>query len=253
MIKLPPIFEYVVPRPLVDGKISQFVPSEEYSEFWEAFYATLSAKSTFQFPLPGHERDINPLFGFFGPRYHPVVHKSDYFHAGIDITAPAKTPVLSVMPGVLEYAGFGIINGNYILISHPEIVTEDGFVFHSMYMHLRDMHVRFSSYQKMLREISLHTYPHLSIALDTKIGTVGSTGNTAGRHTHLHLQCEFRDKKGRSILIDPCALFGSVSETNRSAFVQNREDFQALLVRERNIIEKYKLGSYWEESDSVLE
>ncbi len=253
MIKLPPLFEYTVPRPGVSPNLNQYIPSQEYVEFWEAFYATLSAHFAFQFPVPGYERAINPLFGFFGPRYHPVVHKSDYFHAGIDITAPVKTPVFPVAPGILEYAGFGIINGNYILLSHPTIVTEDGFVFHSMSMHLRDMHTRFSSYQKMLREISLHSHPKIPIPLDKPIGTVGATGNTAGKHVHLHLQCEFRDKKGRSILIDPCALFGSISETNRSAFVQSREDFEALLVRERNIIERYGLGSYWEESDIVVE
>lgn len=253
MKKLPPLFEYTVRRPRVPEKLAQYVPSEEYAEFWEAFYATLAQVFPFQFPIPGHERSINPLFGFFGSRYHPVVHKSDYFHAGIDITAPVKTPVFPIAPGVLEYAGFGIVNGNYILVSHPDIVTEDGFVFHSMYMHLRDMHMKFTSYQKMLREISLHSYPRIPLVLDRKIGTVGATGNTAGRHVHLHLQCEFRDKKGRSILIDPCALFGSVSETNRSAFVQSRADFEALLVRERNIIERYGLGSYWEESDHMVE
>lgn len=253
MKKLPSLFEYTVPRPAVSPKLLQYIPSEEYSEFWEAFYATLSAHFVFQFPLPGYDRSINPLFGFFGPRYHPVVHKSNYFHAGIDITAPSKTPILPVAPGILEYAGFGIVNGNYILLSHPTITTEDGFVFHSMYMHLRDMYTRFSSYQKMLREISLHSYPHIPVPLEKPIGTVGSTGNTAGKHIHLHLQCEFRDKKGRSILIDPCALFGSISETNRSAFVHSREDFQALFVRERNVIERYGLGAHWDDPEIVLQ
>ena len=56
--------------------------------------------------------------------------------------------IYPVLPGILEYSGYGAVNGHYILLSHPQIQTEDGYILHSMYCHLKKPLVKFNSYQK---------------------------------------------------------------------------------------------------------
>ncbi|MEZ4103386.1 MAG: hypothetical protein R3B55_02430 [Candidatus Paceibacterota bacterium] len=70
----------------------------------------------------------------------------------------SKTPIKPILDGVLEYSGFGHVNGHYVFLSHPEIITEDGFKMYSLYMHLKQPLVKFNSYQKMLRQISFNHY-----------------------------------------------------------------------------------------------
>ena len=93
------------------------------------------------------------------------------------------------------------------MLSHPNVKTEDGFILYSLYMHLRDVKVKFSSYQKMLREVSFHSYPKIPISHTLPIGTLGQTGGT-GEYPHLHLQLEFRNEAGDIIIVDPAEILG---------------------------------------------
>lgn len=224
---LPPIKEATKPRPGSDsGKDKHLVPNEEYNEFWEAFYKTLRTHFIFNPPIENANEKINPYFGYFGFRFHPVKHEPKYFHLGVDFTDKSKTPISPICDGVLEYSGFGLVNGNYVFLSHPDISTEDGFKMYSIYMHLKTVNVKFSSYQKMLRQISFNNYPNIPIKKDYILGSMGSTGNSEGSHVHLHLQVEFRNEKGDIVVVDPCELFGFESKKNLSAGILTKEEFE---------------------------
>lgn len=243
-----PSFEgYIEKRPGKNGKRDdQYIPSHENAEFWADFYEVLKDHTLFDKPVPHLEDKIDPYFGYFGFRCHPNTKEPNYFHTGISITEQPKKPVVPICDGVLEYSGFDVVNGFYVFLSHPHIETDDGYVMHSLYMHLKKPLVKFSSYQKMLREISFNKYPQVLIERGTKIGEVGSSGVPDGKHTHLFLQIEFRHpSKKEVIIIDPLRLFGVRSHKNRSAEWGGAEDFSDLLRFRKNELKKLGILGYF--------
>jgi len=240
MIYLPAIFEMAKQRPGTDaGKDKHLVPDEEYNEFWEAFYLTLRTHFNFSAPVSDFVQKINPYFGNFGLRFHPVKLEPNYFHLGLDISDKSKTPIKPILDGVLEYSGFGHVNGHYVFLSHPEIVTEDGFKMYSIYMHLKQPSVKFNSYQKMLRQISFNHYPIIPIKKETEIGLMGSTGISEGIHVHLHLQIEFRNEKGQIIVVDPARILGCENCVNLSAKIKSIEEFEKFKTENEPDIKKH--------------
>jgi murein DD-endopeptidase MepM/ murein hydrolase activator NlpD len=238
---LPAIKEYSEDRPgHYSGACSHFVPKDPDGEFWISFQQEVLDKFSFDLPVADADKSINPFFGFFGPRFHPEKMTPYYFHAGIDFTGKLKREIFPVADGVLEYSGFGVINGKYVMISHPEIKTKDGYVLHSLYMHLRDVKVSFSSYQKMLREISFNAYPSISVSKDQTIGGIGKSG-MAGGHTHLHLQFEFRNEKGDIILINPAPFLGLDSEDNLTGKTKSSELFKDFVRKNKEEMLKWGL------------
>lgn len=234
--------------PFVRTKEVRFIPSEEYAEFWDAVYEVLFRMNIFTTPIKTRfESRINPYFGFFGERWNPKTAEPGSFHVGIDIEAQRKTKIRPITSGILEYAGYGIINGNYIMLSHPQITSEDGYVLHSLYMHLRDLNIKFSSYQKMLREISLHSYPRIPLGSENIIGTVGVSGQGSypKGYVHLHVHLEFRDKNGNSIFIDPARILGLQQTENLTKDIKSRKQFVDLYVRNRTDIFERKLDAIW--------
>lgn len=230
-----------------DTKASYFVPSTQEQEFWEVLYRTLAKSELFQGPVQDIASHINPYFGYFGARWNPSARTVGGFHTGLDIEGNKKTPVHPIANGILEYSGYGVINGNYIMLSHPDIASTDGFVLYSLYMHLRDVAVRFSSYQKMLHEISLHSYPQIPITKDMQIGTMGDSGQSRypKGYVHMHLQLEFRHKDGRILHIDPAQVLGLVNATNMTAQLATEKEFMDTYVRNRKDIYKRKLEAVW--------
>lgn len=247
MEKLPAIRDKVTKRPyFVDEKNKQQVPNMEYDEFWLAFYQLLRKKLNIQKPIENlSEENINPYFGYFGKRFHPTEYLP-YFHVGLDISGKAKTQVRPILDGQLEYSGFHTINGNYVYLSHPEVVTEDGYKMHTIYMHLKTTKVSFSAYQKMLRQISFNSYPNIPISKDTILGEMGSSGNVEGLHVHLHLQVEFKKGDNESIMIDPAELLGFNPIKNLTAEIGSLDQFSELYKIEKDAIEKYQVKNYWE-------
>jgi len=240
---LPPILDMTQVRPGSDsGKDKHLVPNEEYNEFWEAFYNTLRGHFDFGLPVENANQKINPYFGYFGFKFHPIKFEPKYFHLGVDITDKSKTEVRPILGGVLEYSGFGLVNGNYVFLSHPEVLTEDGFMLYSIYMHLKNVQVKFSSYQKMLRQISFNHYPNVEIKKETVIGGMGSTGNSEGQHVHLHLQIEFRDEKGNIVVIDPLLVLGVKVLKNLSGEIKNKEEFAKFIEENKANIKKLNLN-----------
>jgi murein DD-endopeptidase MepM/ murein hydrolase activator NlpD len=248
-ISLPTVFDKVKQRPGTQGKRrSHWIPGEDYKEFWQHFYKFTKKHEGFQEVIPGGGSEINPYFGNFGMRYHPILEKPEYFNGGINVSADMKTPIVPIASGVLEYSGYDVVNGYYVMLSHPQITTEDGFVLYSLYMHLRETSVSFSRYQKMLREISMSSYPEVWIPETEVIGLVGDSGNNEGHHPHLLLQCELR-KGIDSILIDPAKLLGYRTKNNKTAACKTQEDFMRLGKKDRVKIIDLDLQKYWDENE----
>ncbi len=255
MKPLPPLDSSFIRRPgaqpLVSKKIF-YVPDPAFHEFWEAIGITVSKYLMPKMPMR-HELHIDPLFGYFGFRFHPVTHTPESYHLGIDLITYPKTPLYPILPGILEYAGFSLQNGMYVLLAHPEVQTEDGFMLYSAIMHMREPLVSFTAYEKMLREISLHTYPQKKILDDTTIGRAGIHPDDSILHTHIHLQTEFRHRDGRIIACDPLLFFPTYSrQDNYSASCKNEHDFQVLRTSHHDLIKEYHLDSYWDAASSEV-
>ena len=113
----------------------------------------------------------------FGMRKSPFTGKSAY-HAGIDLAAPAGSPVYACTSGKVIETAYSKIYGNYILIRH-----DDGR--ESLYGHLSKVKIRL--YEK--------------VKSGTIIGYVGSTGLSTGPHLHFEVR-EYGKAKDPSLFID---------------------------------------------------
>lgn len=100
-------------------------------------------------------------------------------HNGLDIAAPAGSPVSPVKPGKVVAVSSDPRSGNFVRVKHP-----DGTV--SSYSHLGQQNVRVGQ----------------DVGPGDTLGTVGETGNATGNVLHLVV----RDKNGRAV--DPAPLLG---------------------------------------------
>lgn len=96
----------------------------------------------------------------FGYRDAPTGGASSY-HQGVDLAAPAGTPIYATRSGVVTAATFGSAAGYYVTINHG-----DGFS--SIYMHMTHYVV----------------YAGQAVSAGQLIGYVGKTGVATGNHLH---------------------------------------------------------------------
>lgn len=226
---LPAIGDYIVKRPGLKVPKAHYIPDNKKSAFWDDFYASVAKTIPLKAPVPDFEKLVNPYFGRFGMRWHPVTGSPHYYHVGIDISSPEETPFHPIERGLLDYSGYANINGNYIVMRHPHIFTEDGFVLHSLYMHCKTVNVKFSYFQKVLRKFLSTNIPLSNIAIEQNetIGSIGSSGHKSKYTPHLHLQLEFIDnKKEIRVAVDPMRMYGYESPDNLSAYLNNIDDFK---------------------------
>ena len=148
----------------------------------------------------------------------------------LDLKAGRK--IHPVLPGVLEYSGYGAVNGYYVLLSHPHIQTEDGYVLHSMYCHLKKPLVKFNSYQKMLREISLGSYPTIEIDTKTILGLASTSGLSREHHPGLFLQLSFRKFDQTPIVIDPIRAYQTDTITNSTSDMLDQKSIEKLFSKD---------------------
>ncbi len=86
-------------------------------------------------------------------------------HRGVDLAAPRGTAIYSLAAGQVVYSKYDSSYGNFIVIKH-----KDGM--YSLYAHMKS--------KSRFKEGS-------TVKKGTKIGEVGSTGNSTGNHLHLEL------------------------------------------------------------------
>jgi hypothetical protein len=231
MIIIPSLIKKSIPRPnRPQFEESYLVPDKENNkDFWNQIYAhILSLK--LQSPVEqAIKKYINSDFGYFGFRVHPVTRESRYFHAGVSLDLVSGHNIYPVLPGVLEYSGYGAINGYYVLLSHPEIQTQDGYILHSMYCHLKKPLVKFNSYEKMLREISLGSYPLRPINIKTILGVASTTGVSRENKPGIYLQFSFRKFDTTPIVIDPLRAYLKKTYQNTSADIVDQKSIDKIL------------------------
>ena len=108
---------------------------------------------------------ISPLSSYrltspFGMRIHPV-YGYERMHSGVDMAAPAGTPIYAAKAGKVTTATWNNSAGYYVSINHG-----DGFS--SIYMHMTHYIVSAGQY----------------VSRGQVIGYVGSTGTSTGNHLH---------------------------------------------------------------------
>ncbi len=115
-----------------------------------------------QSPLPFIYPLTNPasISSQFGWRTHPL-SGTRRFHSGLDLAAPAGSPVVATGSGTVISAGWNGGYGNAVIIQHSD--TQQ-----TLYGHLSKISVQAGE----------------TIAQGNVIGLVGSTGNSTGPHLH---------------------------------------------------------------------
>ena len=229
MIVIPPLKPYTQLRPgRPRFEEPCLIPDEQHGDIWKRVYRELRALK-FRSPVVQKvQKYINPHFGFFGFRVHPVTQVLRYFHTGVFLDLKHNRKIYPVRSGLLEYAGYGAINGHYVLLSHPDIVTEDGYVFHTMYCHLKKPLVKFNSYQKMLREISLGSYPLVEIEKGTVLGTAASSGLSREHHPGVYIQFSFRRYNEIPIIINPLLCYQANNRVNTTEHIDSEKELEQI-------------------------
>ncbi len=110
-------------------------------------------------------------------------------HSGVDMRAPAGTPLYPMAPGVVTNVGTDQLGGNVVNIQHANGVR-------TYYAHLSTVKVQKGD----------------QVTNDTVIGAVGNTGNASATYPHCHFQVW---KDGQ--LTDPAHFFSIPPYTNLSA------------------------------------
>lgn len=156
-----------------DKNITQTGVTDEYSgssdqlEFMCSMYSPLTANQGIERSTP--ER-VTSLMGLRAYQMQ--------YHLGIDLGEGKGHPIYAVQPGEVVTSGYHSSYGNYIVIDHGN--------FSTLYAH-------------MSKAISKKGD---SVSKGTKIGEVGSTGNSTGNHLHF----EIRDSSG--VQLSPNPYFG---------------------------------------------
>ena len=116
--------------------------------------------SGYTWPCPGHT-NVSSGFGY---RSDPFTGKQTY-HSGIDIPAPAGTPVVAATSGTVAWANYSSSAGNWIGINHGNGV-------YTVYMHMSALLVSAGT----------------SVSAGQTIGLVGTTGSSTGNHLHFSVR-----------------------------------------------------------------
>lgn len=123
-------------------------------------------------PAPLWESAIYPVdqgvyrvSSVFGYRIHPKTGKKK-MHSGIDLAAPAGTPVKAPMDGIVTFVGTKSGYGNTIIIDH-------GGGYQTLYGHLLDGSTLVKNNQQ--------------VKAGEQIAGVGSTGVSTGNHLHFEI------------------------------------------------------------------
>jgi hypothetical protein len=118
-------------------------------------------------------------------RYGAVAEGKKLAHSGIDIAANRNTPVVAAGPGVVTWAGYGLINRREENIEDPyglAVQVEHDFGF--------DGHRVVTVYGHLAR-VDVVKGQH--VASGQQLGIVGTTGNSTGPHLHFEVRLLYGD------------------------------------------------------------
>lgn len=133
---------------------------KELNQYVEEHLAYLKAKPTL-WPVEG---DVTSQFGY---RTSPTNRWRKEFHDGLDIAAPAGTPVRAAGAGRVVYAGWVGVYGLSVIIDH-------GYGYRTFYGHNSSLLVREGE----------------KVAKGQAIAKVGSTGRSTGPHVHFRIEVD---------------------------------------------------------------
>ncbi|MDC0715513.1 M23 family metallopeptidase [Nannocystis bainbridge] len=119
------------------------------------------------------------ITSYFGWRTNPMTGVGTKLHRGLDLRGGIGDLILSIGPGVVQFAGQDLLLGNLVIIDHGLGVT-------SYYGHMHDILV------------------HVGLPVDrgTALGLVGNTGRSEAPHLHLTV-------KIGALAVDPLWLIGA--------------------------------------------
>ncbi len=136
-----------------------------------------SAYDHFFFRRPISVDEVNwPLEDY---RYGAIQEGSDVVHSGVDIDAPAGTPVLAAGDGRVIWAGYGLLLGNPNQKDPYGLAVAIRHDFGYQNEHL------FTIYAHMSK---LSVTDGQAVTAGDVLGEVGSTGNTTGPHLHFEVR-----------------------------------------------------------------
>ncbi len=110
----------------------------------------------FKWPAPSYTK----VSCEYGNRIHPILG-IEQFHNGVDLAAPAGSPILAAYDGDVVAADYSSAMGNYIMIDH-------GGGLYTIYMHASALYVSKGA----------------SVYKGQTIAAVGTTGRSTGNHLH---------------------------------------------------------------------
>lgn len=118
----------------------------------------------------------------FGHRHHPILHRR-MMHYGVDIGAPAGTPIRALRDGVVTRSERMGTYGNVVFVDHG-----DGL--QTRYAHARTLLVK----------------PGERVQQGQTLATVGSTGRSTGPHLHFEVRQDGEAIDPTAFLSDPDAI-----------------------------------------------
>ncbi|MFN7972870.1 MAG: M23 family metallopeptidase [Acidobacteriota bacterium] len=169
-----------------------------------AYYTTDGTASRSRFICPLASMRVSSRFS--RSRFHPVLHRRRP-HWGVDLAAPAGTPVMAAADGEVTFAGWSGGYGRNIAIAHAESSV-----------------TRYGHLQSIARGIK----PGARVAQGQVIGYVGRTGLATGPHLDFRLE-----QKGK--YVDPLAALDDAGATiaiappDRARFAETRDRMLAAL------------------------
>ena len=127
---------------------------------------------TFIWPCPSYTY-ISSDFGYRTGAYSGN-------HKGVDMAAPAGSPILAAYNGIVKYCGYSSSMGNYVWISH-------GSGLETIYMHASAIYVTQGQ----------------EVSAGDKIAAVGTTGWSTGNHLHFQVMLNGNAVTPWNYLYDP--------------------------------------------------
>ncbi|MGO3732273.1 MAG: murein hydrolase activator EnvC family protein [Vagococcus sp.] len=124
-----------------------------------------NSQSTAPSSASGFQRPLNSftITSGFGSRQDPTGTAGNY-HDGIDMAAPANTPIMASRAGTVIESSFHPSAGNHVIIQH-----DNGY--YTYYMHMISPGISSGS----------------TVQAGDIVGSVGTTGNSTGNHLHFGL------------------------------------------------------------------